>query len=120
MPSRLKLIIHPYSSVEGDSLLENLITEFQSGRWSAFHAAIAFLKPSGNFDVLLEAMLLFLNDGGSLSMTLGADLFGEAQGSDYEALKALLTYFQAAERTSFFSLSRQRPNFSSKALSILQ
>ena len=103
MPSNHKVIIHPYSSAIGESLLEILIAELSSGKWTRFQSAVAFLKPSGHFESLLAAMLTFVEDGGELVMTFGSDLFGDAQGSDFDALTILLELFaDYPQRVNFF------------------
>lgn len=103
MSTKPKVIIHPYASVVGESLLEMLIAEFNSGKWSRFQTAVAFLKPSGHFEDLLAAMAAFAEGGGELFMTFGSDLFSDTQGSDFSALQVLLETFVAySERVKIF------------------
>lgn len=90
--SNLNGVIHPYHSQTGQSLLDLLVAELDSGLWTKFQIAVAFLRQSGNFSKLLEAMQRFLTQGGTITLTAGADSFsGQADGSDYEAVVGLLS-----------------------------
>lgn len=87
----LQLLILPYSSADGRSLLQVLIDEFRSEEWACFQSAVAFVSASGNFPDLLRAMLDFAHRGNEIQMTFGADSFSrESRGSDYQALEAIL------------------------------
>jgi hypothetical protein len=95
MLTEAELIIHPYSSKDGKSLLDILVNELRSKKWIRFQAAVAFLKRSGNFRNLLEAMHTFIAEGGTIEITFGADTFaGNTRGTDYEAVKLLLSEFE--------------------------
>lgn len=86
----VELLVLPYASVAGRSLVQVLISELGSGHWERFRAAIAFAKASGNFPALLDAMVGFAKDGRSLAITFGADSFTGAEGSDYAAIEGVL------------------------------
>jgi HKD family nuclease len=103
MLTEAELIIQPYSSKDGKSLLDVLIGELKSGRWVRFQAAVAFLRSSGNFRNLLEAMHIFVAEGGTIEITFGADIFaGNTRGTDYEAVKLLLSEFKKEPRVKFY------------------
>lgn len=98
----IELLILPYSSVDGESLLHRLIQELGSGRWKRFSCAVAFGRQTGNYPDLLAALSEFVESGGEAGITFGADLFsGRTKGTDYEAVGRLLTRLQAS---STFSL----------------
>lgn len=87
----LELLVLPYATAEGRSLLHVLIEELRRGTWSRFRAAIAFAKTSGNFPDLLNALHGFAENGGVVELTFGADAFsGESKGSDLEAIEELV------------------------------
>lgn len=97
MLTNVEFVVLPYASTTGRSLLDILVEQLRSGRWNHFRAAIAFVKESGLFDNLLEAMQAFLADGGSIDLTSGADEFkGNTRGSDLGAIKRLLKTFEGA------------------------
>lgn len=94
MFTETELVILPYDSQDGKSLLEILVNEFLSQKWISFQAAVAFLRASGNFSQLLEAMQTFLRNSGTIEITAGADTFSHtARGSDYDAIALLLSKF---------------------------
>ncbi len=89
--SEIELLVLPYDSATGQSLLHRLISEIESGNWKRFRAAVAFAKSSGNYDELLSALLRFARNGGPVEMTFGADVFGgDVRGSDFDAVRRLL------------------------------
>jgi len=91
MKTDVELLIQPYSAREGRSLLQTLVLELDTGRWTVFRAAVAFARASGSFPDLLGAILAFAHGGGQADLTFGADAFsGEDRGSDYDAIKGLL------------------------------
>lgn len=95
--ANIELLVLPYESAEGNSLLHRLITELASGHWTRFWCAIAFGRQSGNFPDLLGGLAAFVQGGGEASMTFGADMFsGRAKGTDYEAVEDLLRVLQAS------------------------
>jgi hypothetical protein len=90
-PPVVELLILPYASAAGRSLLQVLIEELRQGTWSRFQAAVAFAKASGNFPDLLDALRAFAEAGGRVELTFGADIFsGESRGSDLEAIEELV------------------------------
>jgi HKD family nuclease len=97
-----EILIQPYSSKQGLSLLDILIRELQCGKWSRFQAAVAFIKQSGNFPELVEAIHQFVGCGGTVEITFGADVFGGAQGSDYEAVRLLLSEYHGSPNVRLF------------------
>jgi HKD family nuclease len=87
----IELLILPYASAAGRSLLHVLIDELRRGTWSRFQAAVAFAKASGNFPDLVDALRTFAEAGGRVELTFGADIFsGESKGSDLEAVEELV------------------------------
>lgn len=90
MLTETEIIILPYAGKENKTLLHILIDEFKGGKWNKFKAAIAFVKQSGNYKELLDAMKDFVARGGSIEMTFGGDIFGFETGSEYEAIETLL------------------------------
>ena len=92
MQSKVEVILLPYDSANGQSMLARLIDELSSGSWSRFRAAVAFARASGNDRRLLQALKSFSDGGGDIQLTFGADTFaGNAKGSDYEAIEELLS-----------------------------
>jgi HKD family nuclease len=86
-----EILILPYDSALGASLLQRLIAELESGSWTRFRAAVAFVKASANYEELLRALVRFASGGGVVELTFGADLFGaRVKGSDFEALRLLV------------------------------
>ena len=101
MTQELELLLLPYDSPGCESLLSRLISELGSAEWTRFRAAVAFLSVSGAYDQLLEALDHFAGAGGTVSLTVGADVFGpEGAGSDYEAVKLLLDRFASRQTVS--------------------
>ncbi|HVN74670.1 MAG TPA: phospholipase D family protein [Thermoanaerobaculaceae bacterium] len=91
MTRQIELLILPYDSQNGQSLIARLIAELRSAEWTRFRAAVAFLSVTGTFDQLLDALDSFSTQGRAVSITVGADIFGaEGAGSDYDAVKTLL------------------------------
>lgn len=98
-----QIIVLPYSSAEGSSILEILIQELKSGKWDRFQAAVAFVKNSGVFDDLIDAIKYFIGNNGQVSITCGADIFkGNESGSDYEAIEQLLKTIEDSEESSIY------------------
>lgn len=86
-----EFIILPYASQNGRSILHLLAEELSSGTWDTFRGAVAFAKQSGNEERLLRALTKFAESGGTIALTIGADVFGRAtRGSDYDAVKTIL------------------------------
>jgi phosphatidylserine/phosphatidylglycerophosphate/cardiolipin synthase-like enzyme len=89
--AQIDFLILPYDSQEGISLIGLLVEEL-AGRWKSFRAAVAFVRRSGNFPVLLDALRAFAAAGNTVSLTFGADLFGgDSPASDYQAVEELLS-----------------------------
>src|SRR6476660_7596771 len=87
----IELLILPYSSAKGKSVLDLLLTELASGRWTSFRAAVAFARSTGNVPQLLAELDSFAKAGNTIVLTFGADLFGAATpASDYDAVERLL------------------------------
>jgi HKD family nuclease len=88
--AKVSVLVLPYASATGDSLAKMLVDHLSDPQWTDFTAAVAFLNSSGNSQQLVEAMLAFIDRGGRLDLTFGADSFGEEMGSDFQALRDLL------------------------------
>ena len=103
MLTHTELIILPYAGEAGKTILQLLIREFTNDRWTLFQSAVAFAKRSGNYKELLEAMSDFLNKGGRIEMTFGADVFGaDVRGSELDAVETLLEEFKGRENAKLF------------------
>lgn len=91
MDAKIEVILLPYDSSEGASMLARLTSELNSGAWTRFRAAVAFARSSGNDTQLIEALQNFANRGGLIALTFGADTFaGDAKGSDYDAIEHIV------------------------------
>ncbi len=98
-----EVLIHPYGTDQGSTVLHVLIEEFSSSRWTLFAGAVHFAKLSGHYDSLIAAMRLFLEGGATLSVTFGADVFGaDDAASDYSAIEMLLAEFEAYPEFKLF------------------
>ena len=96
MEAKVEILLLPYDSAHGASLLARLSSELESGAWQRFRAAVAFARSSGNDERLLSALKGFADGGGEIGVTFGADTFaGDAKGSDYEAIYQLLTSLES-------------------------
>ena len=105
MRPEVELLILPYASAEGGSLLELLIGEFESDTWAEFWGAVGFVKQSGNFPDLLDAMRRFASTDASrkLRVTFGADVFpGGSKGSDLAAVEAILDVLDELENADVY------------------
>ena len=103
MLADIRILLLPYATGEDDSLLHLLIQEFKSNQWTHFRSAIAFAKQSANYQDLLNAMIDFAKCDCSIEMTFGADLFGgAAKGTEYEALKKLISKLNEFPKVKFF------------------
>lgn len=92
MEAKIEVILLPYDSLKGASMLTLLTTELNSGSWTRFRAAVAFARSSGNDARLIEALQNFSNCGGLIYLTFGADTFaGNAKGSDYDAIDRIVS-----------------------------
>lgn len=83
----------PYDSVTGGSLFHRLIAELSSGGWTRFRAAVAFARNSGNAQELIKAMVDFAATG-TITLTFGADTFGNDPGTDLQAVEQLVSAFE--------------------------
>jgi HKD family nuclease len=91
----VELIVLPYASVDGNSLVRRLITELSSKEWTEARFAVAFGKESGNYPDLVDALVAFATDGSRVDLTFGADAFaGQSKGTDYTAVKLLVDRFE--------------------------
>jgi HKD family nuclease len=90
--ANVEFLVLPYDAADGNSLVDLLIRELESGGWQVFRAAVAFVRNSGNFPELVAALKSFASRGGEISLTFGADLFGgDAPASDYGAVEKLVS-----------------------------
>jgi HKD family nuclease len=111
----IELLILPYASAAGHSLLKVLIEELNSRRWSRFQAAVAFLKTTGNFPDLVGALSAFAESGGQVELTFGADRFsGETKGSDLEAVQELLEELNELPSAQIYLYHERRRTFHPK------
>ena len=109
------LLVLPYASIKGKSLLHILIKEFKSNSWTQFRAAIAFAKESANYQELINAMSAFLEKGHEIEMTFGADSFGSGtKGSDLESILTLLENLKEYEKFRLFLYHEEGRTFHPK------
>lgn len=107
--AKVRLLVLPYASDQGESLVQLLVTELNSGRWSRFAAAVAFVKQSGNYIEFVDALRKFARSGNHVELTFGANTFGaEAAGSEYQAIESILKQLQETGNASIF-LYREKP-----------
>lgn len=100
MANDKELLLLPYDSAQGSSLISRLIDELESGAWTRFRVAVAFARATGNAKELVAALLGFAARGGQVQLTFGADTFGPDAGTDLQAIELLtsaLGAFQSAE-----------------------
>jgi HKD family nuclease len=115
MLAHTEFIILPYASKEGMSILHILVEELRNGGWEAFHGAVAFAKQSGNHATLLDALTTFARRGGTISLTVGADVFGATcRGSEYEAVETLLEKFEPYPAAKLYLYHERRRTFHPK------
>lgn len=115
MLAQTEFIILPYASKDGRSILHILVEELRDGGWRAFHGAVAFAKESGNDAALLDALTAFASDGGTISLTVGADVFGATtRGSEYEAVETLLQKFEPYPMAKVYLYHERRRTFHPK------
>jgi len=115
MLAEIEFIILPYASQQGRSVLHLLVEELTNGGWSSFRSAVAFAKQSGNDVSLLAALAKFANDGGAISLTIGADIFGTtSRGSEYEAVETLLRTLDPYPNAKIFLYHEGRRTFHPK------
>ena len=115
MLAEIDVLVLPYSSIDGNSLLNLLINEFSSEIWTNFKAAVAFCKQTGTIKDLLDAMQTFSERGGEIEITFGADTFGaETKGSDYEAIETILTKFNENPNVNIYLYHEKSRTFHPK------
>ncbi|WP_082820941.1 phospholipase D-like domain-containing protein [Gemmatimonas phototrophica] len=115
MLANTELIILPYSSKEGRSILQILVWELENGGWTSFRGAVAFARHSGNDVRLLSALSSFVERGASIALTLGADTFGTTgRGTEYHAVETLLRLFAPYPNAELFLYHEPRRTFHPK------
>ena len=115
MKTNTEILLLPYDSANGASLLHRLISELESGNWSSFRAAIAFVKISGNYKELISALVKFAKGGGTIELTFGADTFGaNTKGSDMEAVEVLVKELHKYPAARIFAYHEQGRTFHPK------
>lgn len=98
-----EFLVLPYASSDGGSLVERLTRELSRDNWDRFWGAVAFANRTGNDIHLLDALSQFIEKGGTVSLTFGADVFGAASyGTELEAVRSLLTAIGTHERAKVF------------------
>jgi HKD family nuclease len=115
MKTNTEILLLPYDSASGTSLLHRLIAELESGNWISFRAAIAFAKSSGNYQELVSALVKFAKNGGGIELTFGADTFGaNTKGSDMEAVEVLVNELHEYPSARVFAYHEQGRTFHPK------
>jgi HKD family nuclease len=115
MLAETEFVILPYASQRGRSLLHLLVRELRDGEWDTFRGAVAFVKQSGNYPHLLKALTLFAKRGGTISLTVGADVFGrKSRGSEYVAVAKLLKTFEPYSEAKLYLYHERRRTFHPK------
>ena len=112
--AEVDLLILPYATLKGKSLLHVLIKEFNKKTWTHFRAVVAFAKEGANYQELIEAMSTFLSRGHSIEMTFGADTFSATKGSDYESIQTLLEHLSEQGDFKLFLYREQGRTFHPK------
>ena len=114
MEAKIEVLLLPYDSSGGASMLARLTTELNSGAWTRFRAAVAFARSSGNDARLLDALQNFAAGGGVICLTFGADTFaGNAKGSDYDAIAQIISSLDS-ESTHVYLYHEQGRTFHPK------
>lgn len=114
MEAQIEVILLPYDSAVGASLLARLTDELNNGGWSCFRAAVAFVRSSGNDAGLMNALEKFSDRGGKVHFTAGANVFsGNEKGTDLDALEQLLNALRP-ESTEIFLYHEQSRTFHPK------
>jgi HKD family nuclease len=90
MQAEVRLMFLPYDDRQSETLADVLVSELNSGKWTEFHCAVAFIRQTGNFQELQKALLDFGTAGHVIELTFGANTFSDTEGSDYEAVETLL------------------------------
>jgi HKD family nuclease len=103
MKAEVDFLFLPYDTRQ--SLSDLLADELESGEWDQFLLAVAFAKNSlMGHSRLLRALREFVRNDGDLTATIGADVFagGQAKGSDYDAVKELLSTCEESESAELY------------------
>jgi Predicted HKD family nuclease len=90
MRADVDLIFLPYDDRSQKTLADVLVKELREGDWTEFRAAVAFARQTGNFEELQAALQKFCDNGGTIRLTFGANIFEHTEGSDYDAIATLL------------------------------
>lgn len=115
MKTTTEILLLPYDSASGASLLHRVIAELESGNWTRFRAAIAFAKSSGNYRELVSALVKFAKSSGTIELTFGADTFGaNTKGSDMEAVEVLVNELHEYPSARIFAYHEQGRTFHPK------
>lgn len=104
MKAEVDFTFLPYDSNEGESLSDILVEELQCEEWNRLQMAVAFAKNSlERHGLLLQTLQDFVQDGGNLEVTAGADVFGgDAKGTDYDAIDRLLSITEQSENAELY------------------
>lgn len=98
-----ELIVLPYEARQGRHLLDRLIDELESGRWSEFRAAVAFGSKTANFPGLINALEDFAAAGHTVTITFCARRFsGGTYATDFEAVETLVDIFEGHPNARVF------------------
>lgn len=112
---KIELLLLPYDSANGKSLLHRLIQEIEAGSWTRFRAAVAFIRSSGNHEKLLAALVAFASEGKTVELTFGANTFGgEAAGSELDAIAGVLDNLDELPSVRVFLYHEQQRTFHPK------
>lgn len=96
--ANIDIQILPYPSNTNSSLAHMIIEELEKGEWIKFEAAVAFIKRSGNFDGLLNAIEDFAKIGNEVELIFGVSSFGKLEtGTELEAVEQLVNEFEEFE-----------------------
>lgn len=106
--STVSLIILPYDTSLGNSLVQLLIRELKSGRWTRFAAAVAFARSSANWPAFLDSLSTFVTSGNDLELTFGANVSGAQRGTDLELIRELASRFENTNGKVFLYYEPQR------------
>ncbi len=90
MKTDAEVIFLPYGEETRETMVDIFIRELKDMKWTSFTASVAFAHSSGNITELLDTLAAFAKRRGAIEMTLGGDRFADGEGSDYEAIEALL------------------------------
>jgi hypothetical protein len=79
MRTDVELMFLPYAGAAQETLVDVLVRELTSDKWSAFSAAVAFARESANYRELLVSLASFARGGGTIELTFGANRFSEGE-----------------------------------------